>query len=246
MLTGKWAPGNRRDCCALPAELRTEVREDSNLRHRSNSTPHHRRLSVQARKGRRGTGEAVLPLRASARSATKLRTFQSARNRTSGLARWRSNSALHHRRLILQGRRSRRGTSEAVLPLRAIARSATELRTFGPGGIEPPTLRSRSNSALHHRRRTNPAQTRRVCGEGVSIEHRNTIREQAMLRPQPAGHPTGRVALWPLSYRRMERRTGIEPATSRLTDEVTAIFTTDRGKNLAGNRRCCCCPEGLS
>jgi hypothetical protein len=56
-----------------------------------------------------------------------------------------------------------------------------------------------------------------------------------MLRPQPAGHPTGRVALWPLSYRRMVRRAGFEPATSRLTDEVSAIFTTDR-EGVGGER----------
>ena len=49
-----------------------------------------------------------------------------------------------------------------------------------------------------------------------------------MLRPQPAVYRAGQAALWPLSYRRMERRTGFEPATSRLSVEVTAIFTTDR------------------
>jgi hypothetical protein len=30
----------------------------------------------------------------------------------------------------------------------------------------------------------------------------------------------------------MEHPAGFEPATSRLTDEVTAIFTTDRGKRI--------------
>ena len=64
---------------------------------------------------------------------------------------------------------------------------------------------------------------------------RNTIREQAMLRPQPAAYPAGQVALYPLSYRRMERRAGFEPATSRLTDEVTDIFTTDR-EGVGGER----------
>ena len=49
-----------------------------------------------------------------------------------------------------------------------------------------------------------------------------------MLRPQPAAYPAGQVALYQLSYRRMERRAGLEPATARLTVEVTAIFTTDR------------------
>ena len=47
-----------------------------------------------------------------------------------------------------------------------------------------------------------------------------------MLRPLPT--VAGWEALYPLSYRRMERRAGFEPATSRLTDEVTDIFTTDR------------------
>lgn len=32
----------------------------------------------------------------------------------------------------------------------------------------------------------------------------------------------------------MERRTGFEPATTRLSDEVTAIFTTDRGDSWRG------------
>jgi len=59
-------------------------------------------------------------------------------------------------------------------------------------------------------------------------DENDTIREQAMLRPQPAAYPASRVALWPLSYRCMEHRTGFEPATSRLSVEVTAIFTTDR------------------
>jgi len=49
-----------------------------------------------------------------------------------------------------------------------------------------------------------------------------------LLRPRPAGHPVGREVLYPLSYRRTERRAGFEPATSRFADEVTAIFTTDR------------------
>src|SRR5258708_19461804 len=68
----------------------------------------------------------------------------------------------------------------------------------------------RSNSTLHHRRK----KTRSGNGR--------------LLRPQPAGHPAGRAVLYPLSYRRMERRTGFEPATSRVANEVTAIFTTDR------------------
>ena len=53
-----------------------------------------------------------------------------------------------------------------------------------------------------------------------------------LLRPgrrKPAGK-----ALCPLSYRRMERRTGFEPATSRVAGEVTALFTTDRAGGWRG------------
>ena len=49
-----------------------------------------------------------------------------------------------------------------------------------------------------------------------------------MLRPRPAAYPAGQVALYPLSYRCTVHRAGFEPATSRLSVEVTAIFTTDR------------------
>ena len=86
-----------------------------------------------------------------------------------------------------------------------------------PGGFEPPTLRSRSNSSLHHRR----------VARSLETDHSWKARSgnRRLLRPQPFW---GQVALYPLSYRRMERRTGVEPATSRFGDEVTAIFTTDR------------------
>jgi len=43
-------------------------------------------------------------------------------------------------------------------------------------------------------------------------------------------------ALYPLSYRRMGRRTGFEPVTSRFANEVSAIFTTDRGGGWRGTR----------
>jgi hypothetical protein len=44
----------------------------------------------------------------------------------------------------------------------------------------------------------------------------------------------------------MERRTGFEPATSRVANEVTAIFTTDHGTGLAGNTATTVvAPEGL-
>ena len=117
------------------------------------------------------------------------------------------------------------GNRRVCTALAGITCSATELRTYRPEGLEPSTLCVRSNRTLHHRR----------------LE--DTIREQAMLRPQPAAYPAGRVALYPLSYRRMVRRTGIEPVTSRLSVEVSAIFTTDRDW-MAGNGRCCCCPCG--
>jgi len=42
----------------------------------------------------------------------------------------------------------------------------------------------------------------------------DTIREQATAET-PAALTHGREALYPLSYRRMERRAGVEPATSR-------------------------------
>jgi len=63
----------------------------------------------------------------------------------------------------------------------------------------------------------------------------DTIREQAMLRPQLAAYPASRVALYPLSYRCTVHRAGFEPATSRLSVEVTAIFTTDRD-GIGGER----------
>ncbi len=34
----------------------------------------------------------------------------------------------------------------------------------------------------------------------------------------------------------MEHPAGFEPATSRVTDEVTAIFTTDHAKRFGGER----------
>ena len=46
--------------------------------------------------------------------------------------------------------------------------------------------------------------------------------------------PRKSVALWPLSYGCMEHPAGFEPATSRLTDEVTAIFTTDHAIGWRG------------
>jgi hypothetical protein len=55
----------------------------------------------------------------------------------------------------------------------------------------------------------------------------DTIREQAIAET-PAAVACGPGSALPLSYRRMERRAGFEPATPRLSDEVTAIFTTDR------------------
>jgi hypothetical protein len=57
---------------------------------------------------------------------------------------------------------------------------------------------------------------------------RNTIREHAIAETPARRFAAGREVLYPLSYRRMERRTGFEPATTRFGDEVTAIFTTDR------------------
>ena len=66
-------------------------------------------------------------------------------------------------------------------------------------------------------------------------DEKDTIRERAMLRPQLAAYPACRVALYPLSYRCTVHRAGFEPATSRLSVEVTAIFTTD-GDGVGGER----------
>jgi hypothetical protein len=52
------------------------------------------------------------------------------------------------------------------------------------------------------------------------------IRERAMLNCR-SGRPERQGAL-PLSYGRMERPAGFEPATTRLAAEVSDIFTTDR------------------
>ncbi len=61
--------------------------------------------------------------------------------------------------------------------------------------------------------------------------------------------PLAWLALYPLSYGRMERPVGVEPTSSRVADEVTEIFTTAgpwrAGKGEAGNRRCCNRPKGL-
>jgi hypothetical protein len=62
----------------------------------------------------------------------------------------------------------------------------------------------------------------------------DTIREQAIAET-PAAVACGPGSALPLSYRRMERRAGFEPATPRLSDEVTAIFTTDR-ERFDGNQ----------
>jgi len=77
------------------------------------------------------------------------------------------------------------------------------------------------------RSRTSDSEVTALFTTGGGDEN-DTIREQAMLRPRFAAYPASQVALWPLSYRCIEHRAGFEPATSRLSVEVTAIFTTDR------------------
>jgi hypothetical protein len=67
----------------------------------------------------------------------------------------------------------------------------------------------------------------------ITLE-RNTIREQAIAETPARRFAAGREVLYPLSYQRMERRTGFEPATTRFGDEVTAIFTTDREESWRG------------
>jgi hypothetical protein len=52
-----------------------------------------------------------------------------------------------------------------------------------------------------------------------------------------SGCPERQGAL-PLSYGRMERPAGFEPATTRLAAEVSDIFTTDRDqRSPIGNQR---------
>jgi hypothetical protein len=70
----------------------------------------------------------------------------------------------------------------------------------------------------------------------------DTIREQAIAET-PAAVACGPGSALPLSYRRMERRAGFEPATPRLSDEVTAIFTTDR-ERVGGERSMLLPPSG--
>jgi hypothetical protein len=65
---------------------------------------------------------------------------------------------------------------------------------------------------------------------------KTTNRERAIAET-PACIAASQAALYPLSYRRMERRAGFEPATSRFADEVTAIFTTERGWGRRGTHR---------
>lgn len=64
---------------------------------------------------------------------------------------------------------------------------------------------------------------------------RVTIREQAIAETPACRSPRRQGSALPLSYRRMERRAGFEPATSRFADDVTAIFTTDR-ERVGGER----------
>jgi hypothetical protein len=116
---------------------------------------------------------------------------------------------------------SKKGAGEQArlyCPLRAITRSATELRTC---------VRRDSNP-----RHCDPEVTALFTAGVEHVETRSGNRR--LLRSQPAGHPASRAVLYPLSYRRMGRRTGFEPATSRLADEVTAIFTTDRVEGWRG------------
>jgi hypothetical protein len=115
--------------------------------------------------------------------------------------------------------KSRRGTLEAVLPLRAIARSAAELRTCvrresNPRPCDPEV------TALF----TTGGSVATRSGNGRLLRPRLQVSLQAGKRSAvelPAhGTPGG-------------NRTRI----SRLRDEVTAIFTTDREGNWRGIRK---------
>lgn len=48
----------------------------------------------------------------------------------------------------------------------------------------------------------------------------------------------------PLSYGRISRPAGFEPATSRVTDDVTDIFTTDLTNGVGGELATLNRPEG--
>ena len=63
---------------------------------------------------------------------------------------------------------------------------------------------------------------------------RNTIREQAIAETPAHSLPCRPGSALPLSYRRIRRRAGFEPATSRGSNDVTAIFTTDRDGSWRG------------
>ena len=85
---------------------------------------------------------------------------------------------------------------EAVLPLRA---SHALPLSYGPNG----SGRDRTFDRVI-------IEVTALFTTGIS----DTIREQAIAET-PAALTCGREALYPLSYRRMERRAGFEPATSR-------------------------------
>src|SRR5215472_909828 len=72
----------------------------------------------------------------------------------------------------------------------------------------------------------------------------DTAREQAIAETPTGLHRPGSAL--PLSYRRMERRAGFEPATSRFGDEVTAIFTTGRGWDWRGTGDTVAAPKSTS
>jgi hypothetical protein len=91
-----------------------------------------------------------------------------------------------------------------------------------------------------------------VFRSGSCANREFTIREQAIAETPACSLPCGPGSALPLSYRRIRRRAGLEPATSRVSDEVTAIFTTDRdgvggeqamlslpGKGTTELRHCC-------
>lgn len=59
-----------------------------------------------------------------------------------------------------------------------------------------------------------------------------------MLRPRSAAYPAAREALYSLSYRRVCRRAGFEPATSRF-ERCNRHLHHGPWRELAGNGRCC-------
>lgn len=110
--------------------------------------------------------------------------------------------------------------------------STTELQAFGLTGVEPAT---RSNKTLHHRR-TAHAEASRSSAWADRKETRSGNR-RLLRRPSMFHLMVGQRSIQ-LSYRRMERLTGLEPATSRL-ERSNSDLHHGSWEKVPGNRRVC-------